>query len=449
MPSLWERLYGLATMPEEQAQGQVRGLLYNTAANVAGLPQRAFEASEERRAGGEYDPAPAVETALNVMGTGAIAGVPVKGAESVLGAGIIRPKPLIGGYHGTGSPTDFTEFQLPPKTHDLGIHSTIDPNVAAQYARNKPSFNTSLSHLTPEDLRIHAHARTVPILADVQNPLKVPFDAGKWNQAENVIQPLEDFVAKGGRYQLPRGLLEDMRNIGGSDQTWQNQFAPMLKDRGYDSVFYPHGTDYSNRPMGKYNTFMTFDPAQTVPRFSPQGQKLAAERGVHEPMKKDPAYDWDEGATKWNIPKGLLKKIDDPEPFGPVREAVEARKQKWQENYDKEFGINKSMQTFADLEKKFKNQEVTGEQFWKEYDKIFETKNVKPLEPVLKNKDKAHDDMAKKLAEDLKNMKINAGVPYTGAEHIPPKEPLYGAAKQQAEIDAMVAKAKKNKWGIK
>ena len=58
------------------------------------LPQRAFEASEERRAGGEYDPAPIVEAATLPMGTGSIAGVPLKGGEVALGAGIVRDPKL-------------------------------------------------------------------------------------------------------------------------------------------------------------------------------------------------------------------------------------------------------------------------------------------------------------------------------------------------------------------
>jgi hypothetical protein len=58
--------------------------------SVLAIPQRAFEASEERRAGGEYDPGPILDAAMLPMGTGAIAGVPVKGAEAILGAGPIR-----------------------------------------------------------------------------------------------------------------------------------------------------------------------------------------------------------------------------------------------------------------------------------------------------------------------------------------------------------------------
>ena len=386
MPSLWERLYGLATMPEEQAQGQVRGILSGVVGGVAetvkvpgqmmtpnpyppGSEEAAFFDASKTAKAADWAP----EMALNTMGTGAIAGVPVKGAEQVLGAGIIRPKPLIGGYHGTGSPTDFSSFQLPPPTHDLGIHTTIDPNVAAQYARNKPSFQDSLSHLQNPDYHTQAHARTVPVVADIQNPLKLPFDAGKWNLPDNVIQPLEEAIAKGGRYKAPRGILEDMRNISGSEQTWQSQFAPMLKDRGYDSVLYPHFNDYITTTVPRNNTFMTFDPAQTVPRFSPEGYKLAMERGVHEPMKKDYAYAYGE-LPDYKLPRGLLKKVEDPEPFGPAREIVEARQKKWKEDYDAEFNKSNTLQSFHEVQEKFKNKEITGEQFWKEYDKLFNKK---------------------------------------------------------------------------
>ncbi len=75
--------------------------LYNS---LGGMAQRAFGASEEMRQGGAYNPAPAVEAAMLPMGTGAVAGVPVKGAEAVLGAGPIRA------YH--GSPHDFDRFDL-------------------------------------------------------------------------------------------------------------------------------------------------------------------------------------------------------------------------------------------------------------------------------------------------------------------------------------------------
>src|SRR6186713_1805711 len=101
MASLWERLYGLATMPPEQAQQQVADAAYNIGHSLLSLPKQAFGASEEMRTEGTYNPKPILESAMLPMGTGAIAGVPVKGGEVALGAGLLRPKPAVGGYHST------------------------------------------------------------------------------------------------------------------------------------------------------------------------------------------------------------------------------------------------------------------------------------------------------------------------------------------------------------
>jgi hypothetical protein len=72
--------------------------------SLATLPQRAFQASEQMRTEGPYNPAPVVEAALTTMGTGAVAGVKAAAGEKVLGAGPIRA------YH--SSPHDFDKFDL-------------------------------------------------------------------------------------------------------------------------------------------------------------------------------------------------------------------------------------------------------------------------------------------------------------------------------------------------
>lgn len=68
---------------------------------LATLPERVFGASEEMRAGGGYNPAPAVEAALMTMG-GGVAGTGPGGVA--VGSGPIRA------YH--GSPHDFDKFDL-------------------------------------------------------------------------------------------------------------------------------------------------------------------------------------------------------------------------------------------------------------------------------------------------------------------------------------------------
>ena len=55
---------------------------------LASLPQRAFEASETRRMGGEYDPGPAVEATLNLMGTGSAFAQP--GAVGIFGGRLAK-----------------------------------------------------------------------------------------------------------------------------------------------------------------------------------------------------------------------------------------------------------------------------------------------------------------------------------------------------------------------
>jgi hypothetical protein len=75
-----------AELDEPVAATVIRG----AAKHLATLPKRAFEASETMRRGEGYDPGPVLEAATLPMGTGAVAGVPVRGAEMALGAGPVR-----------------------------------------------------------------------------------------------------------------------------------------------------------------------------------------------------------------------------------------------------------------------------------------------------------------------------------------------------------------------
>jgi hypothetical protein len=104
--------------PAETAQ-QPSGLdaLLRGAYNSLGLlAQQAFGASEEMRRGGAYNPAPAVEAAMLPMGTGAIVGAPVRGAETVLGTGV-RPYQNVPdslmGYRKAGPQTGFDASNYP------------------------------------------------------------------------------------------------------------------------------------------------------------------------------------------------------------------------------------------------------------------------------------------------------------------------------------------------
>lgn len=81
--------------PAETAQqpsglGGLLSALYNSLGDVS---KRALGASETMRQEGVYNPSPLLEAAMLPMGTGAVAGVPMRAGEAVLGAGPIRRLP--------------------------------------------------------------------------------------------------------------------------------------------------------------------------------------------------------------------------------------------------------------------------------------------------------------------------------------------------------------------
>jgi hypothetical protein len=304
----------------EAAQQQVLDIIGGAAEQFATLPKRAYGASEEMRTEGTYNPEPIVEAATLPMGTGAIAGVPLKAGEAAFGAGILRPKKdpkLIGVLHGTGSPVEYNQMAVPPVAHDLGLHATIDAPITEGYAlkhgsnlegwpyvvrsgeQPKIDFMSGMRFDAPEA----TGPRNKPYLLDTKSSMKYPMDAIKWNEADNVISPIIQDMQTGGVY--PRGLLEDMKNISGSGQMWQDQFIPMMKDRGIDSLFYPHAGS------AKHDTFMAFDPKQLIPKYSEEGMELAAKRGVVEPMQHASRYGSVGAREPWRLPRSILHKPDE------------------------------------------------------------------------------------------------------------------------------------------
>lgn len=117
-----------AMQPETFANPYVKGLIDN----AASLPRRAIENSQRSLDTGDYDPGPTLEAATLPMGTGAVAGVPVRAGEAVLGAGPIRA------YH--GSPHDFDAFSLDKigtgegaQAYGHGLYFAENEGVAKSY----------------------------------------------------------------------------------------------------------------------------------------------------------------------------------------------------------------------------------------------------------------------------------------------------------------------------
>lgn len=102
--------------------------------SAATLPKRAIEGAAAYQPGSGSIPdatiGPALEAAMLPMGTGAVAGVPVRAGEQVLGAGPIRA------YH--GSPHDFDKFSIDQAYSPKGaLNFTRDKEIAQHYATDQ------------------------------------------------------------------------------------------------------------------------------------------------------------------------------------------------------------------------------------------------------------------------------------------------------------------------
>ena len=175
-----------------------------------------------------------------------------------------------------------------------------------------------------------ADPRIKPVLTDARSALEFPGDAIKWNEPEGVINTLRDAMKEG--FIAPKGLLSDFHNISSSNKMWQDQFTPMLKDKGYDSLWYPHMDSATGRET--FNTFMAFDPKQVVHRYSPEGRELIKKRGVIDPITKGlKDFDPDEGkffgVPSWDLPRGILKPT--PEIESLVKSPSRNTRQWWED----------------------------------------------------------------------------------------------------------------------
>jgi hypothetical protein len=190
---------------------------------------------------------------------------------------------LRGGYHGTSSPDDFASFMKSKR--DMGVHISTDPNVARGYAMGDYSpgkflYDWATLNNAHPDIPV-AGPRTIPVVADIRNPMRYPGDPINWKKPENVLATLEGKMVEhstAGGPNYPK-LLKDLEKVEGQSGDWEGNFYNYMKDRGIDAVQYPHLT----KGKSGYNAFMALDPEQVLPKFSPEGIALAKERGVIRP----------------------------------------------------------------------------------------------------------------------------------------------------------------------
>lgn len=161
--------------------------------NAISLPQRAYEASETRRMGGDYDPGPAVETALGVMGSTGF-GAPAR----IVGAGPVK-RPTIPGKALPKMP-DEAVVQVDPRKidaawqRDSGVY--VGPGGSGgspeKYARAR-EFLTTADQFEAPSLRMNEGG--TPVFDDGRHRFAVMRDAGM-DRVPVAIDPYSTELAK-------------------------------------------------------------------------------------------------------------------------------------------------------------------------------------------------------------------------------------------------------------
>ena len=247
----------------------------------------------------------------------------------------LRPPKALAGYHGTTAPELFSKFKTSDK--DIGVHFTTNPNLAAEYSIGDISpFAYGGAHggmfsspeKWPEHVVVAAKqehealaGRTYPVVADVNKALKLPLDpGGNWSYPEGLLQSMAARAQYDDAFRFPKGILRDLEEADKASGGWHKNLVPMLQDRGYDAVKYPHMETPNTRGGGdRYNSYMIMDPNKIAPRFSPEGQEIIARRGgVIRPYQKKLYLEPDDYSEEFlwpylsNKPK---EKLEIPEPW--------------------------------------------------------------------------------------------------------------------------------------
>ena len=282
--------------PKSWAVDAIKGML--------SLPERAVGAVSDYTNTGTYNPVPILEAATLPLGTGAIAGVPLKAGEAALGAGILRKKPeppLTPGLHGISSQR--MDYQFGKSTRDAGTHITQDPNMSTIYAM----YDRTLPD-TWGMLQSVPHGRTMPVVADIKKPKEFGFAVRNWTDPE-----LLEHVARNER-NIPyrQEILSSLSKPGPVAEN----FMDVFRNKGFDALSYRHPD--TRFPEGISDSFMVFDPNKVIPKFSEQAQELIKSRGIAKP-RADVSLDWNPinyiaSAFPGDITPGILRQVEKQSP---------------------------------------------------------------------------------------------------------------------------------------
>ena len=197
-----------------------------------------------------------------------------------------RPTKAIGGYRAQNT-LDTIQNNAPSET--VGTHFTTIPNVAAKEAAvGLPEG--PLANLRP----LH----TEPVVADIKNYMRYPREPSNWKDEWDVAGFMRMGEEMGMKLPFPKSVLSGLESAAKQTGGLEKNMIPLLKEKGYDAIKYASSDLGDARlPLGKLNSFMTFDPGQVKSRFSPEGQELIKSRGIVEPPK---GLLFDDATKLWN-----------------------------------------------------------------------------------------------------------------------------------------------------
>jgi hypothetical protein len=123
--------------------------------SLLGTPQALIENSQNALDTGTYDPRGPLGAALMTMGAGGIAGVPVKGAETILGAGAVRRKPVME----PATPGNIPE--TPPEQISIPVAGPTS-QINAPYISNPVRVANPGVYKDPRVIAAEANAKVAP-----------------------------------------------------------------------------------------------------------------------------------------------------------------------------------------------------------------------------------------------------------------------------------------------
>ena len=339
--SIWDELQ--ETWPVQMAKSMYQGaMLPGQAASgmLSVKPSVPGMWSDEDEARQQLTNQTAMNRVTDLAGLAMTGGMPVKSVGVTLNSGLRKPPPLIGGYHGTSAGTEFDRIKVMDKAKDIGAHMTVDPGVAN-------------IHASKYDLTDQVRNRIMPVVADVKSAWKFPGeDPTIWSDPSAVLNSLVSAADRGRP--IPKGILKDIEKIEAQPGGWRKNFIPAMEEKGYDSIWYSHGSPRTIpqdwRYPGKPNSLMVFKDEQMLPRYSPETAELIKERGIKEPMTSMPWMqnlppDVERNFEPWSLPRGIIKPYGDMVPGKDVAESMRA---KWYEDLMKGLRLQEAAKAAKD-----------------------------------------------------------------------------------------------------